>query len=813
MSTATDTPPATGPDDEPTAPVSLTKEHDQEPEAGDGDQAPDEDSRGVGSSLKDRITAAFAADGPVRQHMDRARENTWNWIQTRDLSDGQVAQLVIADRQRSHQGRETQLKQEISRIGGQIIAAKRTETADHEHNDPHRDGPQVIALKDRRELLQTLLKEHQALIPELAAEVTEGQVDRARWAKKASRAAMLVAGVIGGGVVLPMQDIRLLLLSLPAAAVALWRSGLAVQDSGEAADGEPTAGQVLQQSRTVCRDELAEVPVEGPGFAAAVTAARQAAETAGTPGSAAAQQVAAAAEQAAQVQGAADLITALVKAGIITKAEEEETRLVGVIRPDGPGWTATVELPAGKTAESAIGKAGELASALRVKTARIQLSKDVTEEGHEGRLVLWVASQDNPYAGPKIASELIAAESWDFWQQGVPLGTNARGVRKILNMLWSSLLIGGLMGYGKSYLARLIAAAAVLDPYLKIVLLCGKSGADWAALKLVAHAYVSGNTTSVIREMHSVMEDTIAEMAEHGQRLEQLFETDPKSCPEGKITPDLAKEPGLEMTLLLVDELQEILDAAAGMKLIPTDESAEIAEDGKKGPAGQNGKTVMVSLFARFMRVARFVGGMAVIVTQRPDSTSVPTELREVASKRACYRVKGQNSSRMVLGDDAVAAGAAPHLLMDAHKGVTVLDEGAEEGHDTLKAEVINLDQFRIICERGRDLRLKAGTLTGHAAVRWEKEREEVQRRQVVADAVAAMDYQKVDRARLVVLAGWMAEHSPERWHDLTETTLGTRLRDAGAGTTQRIGAVDGLTKASGYTREQLAALLDTKAA
>lgn len=53
----------------------------------------------------------------------------------------------------------------------------------------------------------------------------------------------------------------------------------------------------------------------------------------------------------------------------------------------------------------------------------------------------------------------------------------------------------------------------------------------------------------------------------------------------------------------------------------------------------------------------------------------------------------------------------------------------------------------------------------------------------------------------------------PERWHDLTETTLGTRLREAGAGTTARIGAVDGLAKASGYLREQLAAALGQRAA
>lgn len=812
MSIAIDTTP-TGPEDPPAdqAPVDLVKRDQAAAETGDDARDTAEPSRGVGSSLK--------------AHLARARVTTWGWLMAEQVTDEDLAAEILAQRQTQHQARERTLRDELSQVSRQLVehkvrearsdAAMRSATGHHtdghEHGR-HRDSVTDTSLRRRQAELEVLLQEHGHAAGLLALPPTPAEVGRARWGRRTSRAAMLVGSVVGGGVMLPMQDPHWLLASLPAAAVALWRVGLPVEEGTETvpAGGVPVA--LAEPGLPSAAPEGQQLPT--PAFAAAMAAARQAADEATNPGAVAARQVAQAAEQAAQVQGAADLMGALVKAGIITKAEVEETRLVGVIRPDGPGWTATVELPGGRTAEQAISRDTELASALRIKSPQLQLSKDSSEDGHEGRFTLWVANSANPYAGDPVMSELIGAESWDFWQQGVPLGTNARGVRKVLNMIWNSLLIGGLMNYGKSYLARLIAAAAVLDPYVKIVLLCGKSGADWAALKLVAHAYVSGNTPGVIREMHRVMEDTIAEMAEHGERLEELFEKDPKACPEGKITPALAKTPGLELTLLLVDELQEILDAAAGMKLVSADEAEGVADgEGGRKPAGRNGKDVMVSLFARFIRVARYVGGMEVIVTQRPDSNSVPTELREVAPKRACYRVKGQNSSKMVLGEDAVAAGAAPHLLMDHHKGVTVLDEGAADGHDTVRADVINLDDFRVICERGRDLRLKASTLTGQAADRWEHEREAVQRRQVVADAIAAMDVHRADRARLVVLAEWMAELSPERWHDLTETGLGTRLRDAGAGTTVRIGAVDGLTKASGYLREQLAAALDGKAA
>ncbi|MGW2251381.1 hypothetical protein ACWCXH_14370 [Kitasatospora sp. NPDC001660] len=793
-------------------PVDFTKTPvpaQDEPAAGGGDQAGAEERRGLGSRLKEKWDGAAAADGALAEHLRRARTNTAAWLRTDDLADEDVAQGVVADRYRQHKAEESRLRQELARTSSQIVTAMRTETS-RDDNDPRRDGPEVVRLKGQRELLETQLTEHRHTVETLSVPPTEGELSRARWGKKAGRAAALVGGVVGGGIVLPMQDPRLLLLSLPAAAVALWRAGVRTDEpapEAQTSDSVPVA--LASQGLPVAEEQ----EVQGPGFAAAVVAARQAAEQAATPGAAAARQVAEAAEQAAQVQGASDLIQALVKAGIISKGEAEETRLVGVIRPDGPGWTATVELPGTSTAEQAIAKGTELASALRVKSAQLQMSKDTSDEGHEGRFVIWCSSTANPYAGGPVASELIGADSWDFWQQGIPLGTNARGVRKVLSMLWSSLLIGGLMGYGKTYLARLVAAAAVLDPYVDIVLISGKTSADWTALKTVATRYVVGNKPTDIRAMHALMEEVIAEMADHGEALERLFETDPAVCPEGKITPELARRDDLHMTLLVVEELQEILDAAAGMKLVSADEAEAAAGDDRKSPQGQNGKTVMVSLIARFMRVARFVGGMALIITQRPDSNSVPTELREVASKRACFRVKGQNSSKMVLGEDAVGGGAAPHLLMEAHKGVAVLDEGAEDGHDTLKADVINLDQFRLICERGRDLRIKAGTLAGYALARWEDDRERIQRQRVLADAVRAMDAHQVDRARLVVLAQWMAELAPEHWHDLTETSLGARLREAGAGNTVRIGAVDGITKASGYLREQLVEALTTKAA
>ncbi|MGW3196305.1 hypothetical protein ACWDBD_17300 [Streptomyces sp. NPDC001118] len=499
----------------------------------------------------------------------------------------------------------------------------------------------------------------------------------------------------------------------------------------------------------------------------------------------------------AQIRGEADLVTALIKAGIISEAQRDETRLVGIIQPSGPGWTATVELPRDGKASAAISRAEELASALRVKKSQVELRADTSEEGHEGRVVLWVANEANPYGTGKVPSPLLMHQVWNFWQNGVPLGTDARGVRQVLELVWCSILLGGLPDYGKSFLARLVAAAAALDPYLTVHVATGKAGPDWAGTKQFAHSYVAGNTPEKILAFLDLLNELIADMQQIGQRLEQLSEEHPEQCAEGKLTPELAEKWKRGLTLLIVDELQELLDAAAMMK-IKTDDDPESKDKGR------NGKEVLVETMARYVRVARYAGGMGLFITQRPDATSVPTMLRNVCRKTACFRVKGAPSSRMVLGDDAVAAGAAPHMLLDSQKGVVVLDQGGEEGHVTLKTDFMTIPEFREICLRGRQLRIDAGTLSGFAAEYGKADLDAAARKVLLDDCLAVLEAAGVDRARTERLLELLIAYRPDRYQGMAESALQARLRDAGAGGTRKIGAVDGRTNANGYTHEQL---------
>ncbi|MFE2140204.1 hypothetical protein ACFXA3_00290 [Streptomyces sp. NPDC059456] len=490
----------------------------------------------------------------------------------------------------------------------------------------------------------------------------------------------------------------------------------------------------------------------------------------------------------AEVRGEQDLISALVKADIITAAEQAETRIIGGIRRDGPGWSARIELPEGMPAVKATTKLANLAGALRKKASQIEFKPDTAEDGHEGMVTLWVGDNPNPFNSPKVPSELITAPRWHFWRDGIPLGGDARQARQNLHLVWSSILVGGLQDYGKSYLARLIAAAGALDPTVRIIVITGKKGPDWAPLKKIAHRFIAGSDPETIREVFSTMTTVIDDMQARGDELDRLFEEEPHRVPEGKVTPELA-ENGMGPVLLIVEELQELLGGAALTKMpVPDDDSDR--------PRLVSAKPLLVDLFARFNRVSRFVLGMGVYITQRPDSTGVPTELRDVCVKRACFRTKTRESSEMVLGEMAVAAGASPHALLESSKGVVVIEEGAEDGYRTLRGDVIDLPDFVQICERGRQLRIDDGALSGDALQRHRHEAGAGTRKAFVANCLRAMDERQVDRIRTETLAD--ALH-------LTVSQLKAQMSSAGVPEPSGIGPTDGLQNPRGYKRETLA--------
>ena len=381
-----------------------------------------------------------------------------------------------------------------------------------------------------------------------------------------------------------------------------------------------------------------------------------------------------------------------LEAGIVKKDE----RLYLVERPhrEGDGTAVVLDLPGTRKASDAVRRTEDLASALAVDEIQLILERVRGTGGHAGRLSMWVADND-PYARPPSRSPLADAETWDLWD-GCPWGTVARGTRVVLPVVWTSLLVGAVPRIGKTYAARLPAAAAALDAFVRLVIFDGKGGKDWRPYELVAHRFGRGDTREVIRRLVAVLEEAVADVQ---RRFDELGDMDDELCPESKVTPRITRDSryGMPLVVIAIDEVQVYLE----------DE--------------EYGKTILV-LLAYLARKAPAAGYSLILATQKPDSKVIPAILRDNLGTRFAMRVMTWQSSETILGTGTKVQGYDASRFLRSHRGVGLL-LGADGETDlqageaiTTRTDLLSIAEIRALCERGRAAREAAGTLTGDAA-------------------------------------------------------------------------------------------------
>ncbi|WP_047222547.1 FtsK/SpoIIIE domain-containing protein [Protofrankia coriariae] len=382
-------------------------------------------------------------------------------------------------------------------------------------------------------------------------------------------------------------------------------------------------------------------------------------------------------------------LNAAFRAAGLLKADRALILCAPIVR-EGAGWLSTVDLPlgGGKTAADAIRKRDTIAAELGVDEIQLDMSRVRAHQGGHGRRLSFWVCDDDPYLGKPLISGLVDVDRFDFWRP-VPFGRDARGRRIDIGLLWQSAFFGGLPRRGKTFSMRLLVAAAVLDPWVRLYLADGKGGADFKPAGGVAHRYVRGADDADLAAFEAMLDELIAEMS----RRFALFASLPTSvCPEGKLTPEIMRRYGLPLILVVVDELQEYFEAL------------ETEKD----------RARIIGKLARIARRGPAAGFMPVYASQRPDAKSVPTKLREIVSYRYSTQVVDKTSSDMVLGDGKAAAGADASMLSEEHVGVGVLVTGPAS-FVTVKADYLDNPAFERVCARGRALRLAEGTLTGQA--------------------------------------------------------------------------------------------------
>lgn len=443
------------------------------------------------------------------------------------------------------------------------------------------------------------------------------------------------------------------------------------------------------------------------------------------------------------------------------------------IQRDGEGWRTVIDLPYGQTFTQALGRRDKIASGIDVAETQVFLDRDATSMR---RLAMWVADCD-PFAISAGRTPLAKIEHIDFWQ-AIPLGVNERGQLVTVSMLWTSLLVGAVPRSGKTFVARLIALAAALDPHVSLHVYDGKGSPDWRAFAQVAHRCGFGTIeTSASQPVASFLDDLRGLKQEAGERFERLSQLPVTVCPEGKLTQQLSRDTkfGMPLKLLVVDEVQEY-----------------IADP-------EHGKEI-TTLLAYLVKVAPAVGMSVLSATQRPDEKALPPAVRDNHAARFALRVTSWNMSDLVLGAGAYSEGLDASRLLPSHKGVGIL-RGMTDTPQTVRTHLADGRDAERIITRARLLRETAGTLTGHAAG------EVIQRdsrSSLLEDVLYVVN--EADKMHSETICGRLAEFRPDTYAGWRPEQLAAALKPFRVATGQIW--IDGINR-RGITKASLQDAID----
>lgn len=284
------------------------------------------------------------------------------------------------------------------------------------------------------------------------------------------------------------------------------------------------------------------------------------------------------------------------------------------------------------------------------------------------------------HAGPP---ELPAVNLW----QGVRFGTDLAGAPVCLDLALSSLLVGGATRTGVTSAARLPALAAALDPHVRLCVFDGGDGFDWRPFAQVAHRAGFGTRRGGAAELAACL----GELADEADwRYRTLRELPDIEVPDGHLTPALARSRVLDLrfVVVVVDEADRYLgDPAHGQTV-----AARLTELAIIGPAA----------------------GISLVLASRRVHEAVPARLRDAIGIRFALSTGSRLGAAAILGHDAVRMASLPGVH-GAPKGLGILRDGAGVPR-LVQADACDRASARRICERGRELRVQAGTLTGAAA-------------------------------------------------------------------------------------------------
>jgi S-DNA-T family DNA segregation ATPase FtsK/SpoIIIE len=200
----------------------------------------------------------------------------------------------------------------------------------------------------------------------------------------------------------------------------------------------------------------------------------------------------------------------------------------------------------------------------------------------------------------------------------------------------------------------------------------------------------------------------------------------------------------------------------------------------------EHGKTIC-ALLTELAKAGPAAGYMLVLATQRPDTKTVPEDLRGQIGTRFALRTMNWQASETILGAGTYTAGLDSSKFLRTHLGVGILlgndDQQATDGEAiTVRTHLLDLGALRKLAARGREARIKAGTLTGTAA--GETVIAETAQRRLLDDVLDVFEPGE-ERAWSETICNRLADRWPDNYDGWDATTLANVLRTFGIETAQ----------------------------
>jgi DNA segregation ATPase FtsK/SpoIIIE, S-DNA-T family len=429
------------------------------------------------------------------------------------------------------------------------------------------------------------------------------------------------------------------------------------------------------------------------------------------------------------------------------------------------GSQVVVDLPYGRTFLDAMNAHSKIASGLDVTTWQVFLTPD---HSAERRHTLFV-TDENPAKIPAGPTPLLDCKIRNIWTP-MGLGLDERGRRTVALLMWHAILVGAQPRKGKTFTARHIGLYAALDPWVKLFIIDCKPGApDWRAFQSVAEATAFGCAPSardgdpVEKALH-ILYTIKRHIARAGAILGELAEKHPEMCPEGKLTPELARDPRypeLRVWVLISDEFQELFEL----------DDPEISEE-------------IAGLYSHIRATGPYTGVVLVSATQKPSGIGGSKRAKELFNRyrdnhtlRIALKCGNRTVSESVLGTEAYGEGIDATSLPagDEARGIFYLYGDRDQVPMVRGYLAENPDVIKIL-QAARKHRERAGTLSGEAAGNVVIEGEVVDPLADTLSVVVAGE-KNISYPRL---AARLRETYPERYADLDAKAISARLRTFG---------------------------------